>query len=115
METQAVLEHHLAVLASGDVEGILQDYTDDSILLTQDGMFKGLAALRGFFSAAVAGPFKPGTYDFTMDLVRVEGEVAYIVWRARCVGANIVLATDTFVVRDGKIVAQTYTTKVEAA
>jgi uncharacterized protein (TIGR02246 family) len=113
METKAVVEHHLAALSNGDLEGVLQDFTDDSVLLTADGTFKGREALRAFFAAALAGIFKPGTYTFTMDVVRVEGEVAYIVWRASCAGAEIVLGTDTFVVRDGKISTQTFAAKIE--
>jgi hypothetical protein len=35
----------------------------------------------------------------------VEGEVAYIVWKAE---PFIPLATDTFLIRDGKIVAQSF-------
>ena len=113
MDTQAVVDHHLAALASGDLEGVLQDFSDDSVVLTADETFKGREALRGFFAAGLAGIFKPGTYTFTMDVVRVEGEVAYCVWHASCAGAEIVLGTDTFVVRNGKISTQTYAAKIE--
>lgn len=114
MDTNAVFEHHLAALGKGDVEEILSDYTDDSVLLTADGTFKGRAALRGYFSAAVAGLFTPGTYAFTMGVVWIEGEVAYCVWQACCVGAEIVMGTDTFVVRDGKIATQTFAAKIDS-
>jgi ketosteroid isomerase-like protein len=113
MDTRAVFEHHATALGNGALEEVLQDYTDTSVLLTPDGTFRGRAALRDYFGAAVAGPFKPGTYDFTMDVVRIEGEVAYCVWHARCEGAEIVLGTDTFVVRDGKIAIQTYAARIE--
>jgi ketosteroid isomerase-like protein len=113
MDTQAVFEHHLAALGNGDVEEILQDYTEESVVLTADAAYKGRDAVRGFFSAAVAGLFKPGTYNITVDVVRVEGEVAYCVWHASCAGAEIVLATDTFVVRDGKIAVQTFAAKID--
>jgi ketosteroid isomerase-like protein len=113
MDTQAVFEHHLAALGNGDVEEILRDYTEASVLLTPEAAYKGRDAVRGYFSAAVAGLFKPGTYTFTMDVVRVEREVAYCVWHASCAGAEIVFATDTFVVRDGKIATQTFTAKIE--
>jgi ketosteroid isomerase-like protein len=113
MDTNAVFEHHLAALGSGDVEEVLKDYTEESVLITADGTFTGLTALRGFFAAAIAGLFKPGTYDFTMDVVRVAGEVAYCVWHASCAEAEIVFGTDTFVVHDGKIATQTFAGKIE--
>jgi hypothetical protein len=59
------------------------------------------------------GLFKPGTYGFGMDSMRVEGDVAHLVWHASCAAANIPLGTDTFVVRGGKIVAHTFTAKLE--
>ena len=40
----------------------------------------------------------------TGDFLNVDGELAYITWSA---GREIPLGTDTFVVRNGKIVAQT--------
>lgn len=113
MDTKAVFEHHLAALGSGDVDEVLKDFTDTSVLLTADAAYKGCDAVRGFFTAAVAGLFKPGTYTFTPDVVRIEGEVAYFTWHASCVGAEIVMGTDTFVVRDGKIAAQTFAAKIE--
>jgi hypothetical protein len=48
-----------------------------------------------------------------MDTMSVEGDVGYIVWHASCADQDIVIGTDTFVVRDGKIATQTYTAKVE--
>jgi len=42
----------------------------------------------------------------------VEGDVAYIVWKAETADNRHELGTDTFVVRDGKIVAQTFAGKI---
>ncbi len=41
----------------------------------------------------------------------MHGEVAYIVWSAETADNAYELGTDTFVVRDGKIVAQTFAAK----
>jgi hypothetical protein len=38
----------------------------------------------------------------------VHGEIAYIVWKADTPSLDVPLGTDTFVVRDGKIVVQTF-------
>jgi ketosteroid isomerase-like protein len=113
MDTKAVLDHHLGALSAGDLEDLLSDYTDASVLLTADGAFAGRDALRGFYAAALTGWFKPGTYSFTMDVVLTAGDVAYIVWRASCAEVEIVLGTDTFIVRDGKIITQTFAAKTE--
>jgi uncharacterized protein (TIGR02246 family) len=113
MDTQAVLDHHLAAFVAGDADEVLKDYTDDSVMLTPEATVKGRQALHAMFSEVFAGLFKPGTYEFGMDSTRVEGDVAYIVWHATCASANIPLGTDTYVVRDGKIAAQTFTAKID--
>lgn len=113
MDTEAVVNHHLHAFGAGDVDEILVDYTEDSILMTPDATITGLDGLRAAFAGLFGGIFTPGTYTFTMDTMTVEGDVAYIVWHAGCATQDIVLGTDTFVVRDGKIATQTYTTKVE--
>ncbi len=113
MATKDVLDHHLAAFGAGDVEEAMKDYTDDSVLLTADGAIRGRDALREAFTGFFAGLFAPGTYEFTMDAVHVEGDVAYIVWHASCAPGEIRQGTDTFLIRDGVILVQTYTAAVE--
>jgi ketosteroid isomerase-like protein len=113
MDTKAVVDHHSAAFAAGNLDEILKDYTDESALLTPDATYLGRQAIRAFFSDGFSGLFKPGTYDFTLDIMKIEGDVAYIVWHANCAAATIPLGTDTWVVRDGKIAAQTYTAKID--
>jgi ketosteroid isomerase-like protein len=113
VDTEAVVNHHLQAFVAGDVDEVLGDYTEDSVLMTPDTTITGLDGLRAAFSGLFGGIFTPGTYTFRMDAMRVEGDVAYIVWHASCADQDVVLGTDTFVVRDGKIATQTYTAKVE--
>ena len=108
-----MLDHHLAAFGAGDVDRALEDYADDAVVLSADGAVKGRQALRAMFTGLFAGLFKPGTYEFGMDSIRVEGDVAQIVWHAECAAASIPLGTDTFVVRGGKIVAHTYAAKID--
>ena len=100
METQAVLDHHLAAFGAGDADEIAKDYTDESVLINQQGVIVGRDAIRETFTGIFAGPFAPGTYEFTMDLTTLAGETAFIVWHARCAQVDIALGSDTFIVRD---------------
>ena len=113
MDTNAVLDHHLAAFSAGDIDEILKDYTDESTVITPDTTYKGRQAIHSFFGDLFSGLLKPGTYDFTQDTRKIEGDVAYSVWHANSAAANIPLATDTWVVRDGKIATQTYTAKID--
>ena len=88
MATKDVLHHHLAAFGAGDVDEMLKDYTDDSVLITADGTITGLGPLREAFTAFFAGLFAPGTYEFTLEAERVEGEVAFITWHATCASSD---------------------------
>ena len=113
MTTEEVLHHHLGAFGAGDTEEILKDYTDDSRLITASGTITGLGPLRDAFTGFFSGLFAPGTYEFSLDAETIEGEVAFIVWHARCQSAEIPLGTDTFVVRDGKIAVQTFAAQID--
>ncbi len=82
-------------------------------MITPDGTLRGVDAIRGAFTELFTGLFKPGTYEFSMDSLQVEGEVAYIAWHADAPTASVPLGTDTFLVRDDKIVVQTLTAKID--
>src|SRR6516225_9636974 len=103
MDTKAVLDHHLAGFLAGDADEVLKGYSDESVIMTPDGVLKGRQAIHTLFSEFFSGLFKPGTYEIALDTTLIEGDVAYIVWHASCASADIPIATDTFVVRDGKI------------
>lgn len=113
MSTEAVLNHHGETFAAGDLDGIMEDYTEDSVLITPDGTLTGLDSIRAAFAGFFEGLFKPGTYEFTMDRAEVVGDVAYIVWHSVNQGAEVTLGTDTFVIKDGKIAVQTFAARIE--
>jgi len=113
MDTKAVLDHHFAAYTAADADETLKDYTDQSVLITPDATYKGRQAIHAYFSDLFSGLFKPGTYDFTLDTLTIEGDVAYVVWHATCATAVIPFATDTWVVHNGKITTQTYAAKID--
>lgn len=113
MDTKALLEHHLEAFLAGDSEEIIKDYTDESILITADGVIRGRKALQEAFSSFFSGLFKPGTYEITMDASHIEGDVAYVVWHASCGSAEVPLGTDTLICRNGKIATQTFAAKID--
>jgi ketosteroid isomerase-like protein len=104
-QTAATLTHHLTAIAQGDLEAIVSDYTDDSVLFLPDSTLHGVAPVRNFFSHLLATLPPDWMAQFKMFRQDVQGEVAYIFWQAPPV---FPLATDTFVVCDGKILVQTF-------
>ena len=109
--TQDVLDNHLNCFSRGDLQGILSDYAPDAVMLTPDGPLRGPEAMSPLFQALIAEFGKPGA-TFSMKKQVVDGDFAYILWTAETADNVYEMATDTFVVRDGKIAAQSFTGKI---
>lgn len=111
--TKDVLQNHLEAFGQGDVNRILSDYAPDAVLFTNDGTLKGADALRALFERLTDEFGKPGA-TFNMQRQIIEGDYAYILWTAETPDNVYELATDTFVIRNGKIVAQSFTAKINS-
>jgi ketosteroid isomerase-like protein len=109
--TKDVLDRHLKYFGEGDLKGILSDYAPGAVLFTPDGPLRGADAMRPFFQAMIAEFGKPNS-AFSMKQQSVEGDYAYILWTAETADNVYEVGTDMFVVRDGKIVAQSFAGKI---
>lgn len=109
--TKDVLTHHLDCFGKGDLDGIMADYTAASRLFTPNGVLRGAGAIRGLFVTLLSEFSKPGM-SFEMLKQDIDGDTAYIVWKAETADNRYELATDTFVVKDGKIVTQSFAGKI---
>lgn len=109
--TREILDHHLAAFFADDLEGVLSDYGEDIVFFTADGPLSGVDAVRPFFEPLLAEFRQPGS-SFDMKQYFVDGNHGYILWSAETPDNVYEMATDTFVVREGRIVAQSYTARV---
>jgi ketosteroid isomerase-like protein len=110
--TQAVLNHHLQCFGEGDLEGLLSDFAPDAVIFTQRGPLRGVDAIERLFSGLLAEFAKPSSAIDTK-VQTVDGDYAYIVWSADTPDNVYELACDTFVVRDGKFVMQSFAAKIK--
>jgi ketosteroid isomerase-like protein len=108
--TKSVIDHHLKCFGEGDLKGILSDYAPGAVLFTAAGPLKGVDGIRPLFQAMIAEFGKPGA-AFNLKQQFIEADYAYILWTAETADNVYELGTDTFVVQDGKIVAQSFTSK----
>ena len=106
-KTKEVLDHHWTVFQANDLEATMADYTEESVLITPDKTFKGLAEIRENFVYAFS-LFPKDSTTFQLDKSIVNQDVGYIIWQATSPKVKITFGTDTFIIRDGKIVRQTY-------
>ena len=100
MSTESVIKHHIQALANGDLDEIMADYSDASVFLTNDNIIEGLDGIRAVFTGAVAN----GGFTVQMQHELYHDDAAYITWN---VPGVIALGTDTFIVKEKKIVLQT--------
>ena len=101
--TQSVLSHHLQAVGTYNLDDIMTDYADKAVVLTANGVFRGPAQIRGFFTEALKLLPPEVMSQLKLTCQEIEGEFAYIYWSA---GPTIPMASDTFCVRNGKIVMQ---------
>ena len=111
--TAQVVKRHWDALLARDLDKILEDYSEDAFFITNlaPGAVCGKAMLRGFWTQALA-VFTPqvlGELKVIQDTF--EREVEFVQWSA---GKAIPFGSDTFIVREGKIVAQTATVQMAA-
>lgn len=106
-ETRAVLDHHWETFVANDLEGVMEDYTEESVLITPDATYVGLDEIRqNFINAFKAFPVQGG--KLTLNQSKVVKDVGYILWEADVPEFNLTYATDSFIIRNGKIIRQTY-------
>lgn len=106
--TLAVLLRHLQA-ATLSVDAVMADYADTSVVITDAGTYRGLTEIRALFTDLLDGTYRGFISSFEMTRQEVVGEVAFIVWSAPPWFRH---ATDTFVIRDDKILVQTFSAPV---
>lgn len=106
MTTAATLAHHLQAILETDVDAIMRDYTEASVLVTPNGQLAGLTAIRSFFTQFFESSPPELLKAIALTRQEITGEIAYIIWKAE---PFIPFASDTFLIRDDTIVVQTGT------
>ena len=107
-QTEKTLDHHLHAFRAGDVDAIMADYTGDAVLITPERVVKGHEQIRDLFKQVFTDMFPPDSTSLEIPKKVIEGEIAYTLWSARSALYIASFGTDTFVIRDGKIVAHTF-------
>ncbi len=109
--TQEVFQHHLEAFAAGDVDEILKDYSDETIVVYDDRVARGLDEIRAFFEHWLDQLLPPGC-RFDLDHVQIADDLVFITWTAETEKLEFELGTDTFLIRDSKVVRQSVAAKI---
>jgi hypothetical protein len=102
---RAVLESHLRLRQAGDLEtDIAENYHRDVVLLSAEGVSRGHDGVRRL-AAILRGYVAEGSYDYRQILI--EGDFGMLAWTAQNDRVRVHDGADSYVVRHGKIIAQT--------
>jgi hypothetical protein len=107
---QEIFEHHGAVLVAGDIDGIVEDYSDDAIMITPGGVLRGKDGVRKGFETLL-GDVPNAAWDIPTQIF--EEDILFITWSATAEKSRIRDAVDTFVFRDGLIRVRTVSYTLE--
>src|SRR4051812_40746787 len=106
-KTEQVLDHHWQAFIQNNMDQVMADYTEEAVLITPDATYKGLAEIRKNFEDAYR-KFPKDKTVFQLSKRVTDRDVAYILWQAKTPTFNLTYATDTFIIRNGKIIRQTF-------
>jgi hypothetical protein len=106
-KTKEVLDHHWTAFQANDLEATMADYTEESVLITPDKTFTGLTEIRDNFVYAFS-LFPKDSTTFQLDKSIINQDIGYIIWQATAPKVKVSFGTDTFIIKNGKIVQQTF-------
>ena len=97
---QETLAAHFEAVASGDMERLLADYSEDATILTGQGVLEGHSGVEEFFTLALRS--LPGAQFAIIDTT-YSSDAALVHWTAESGAGRINDGVDTFVFKDGDI------------
>ena len=102
-----IILHHLSSFRDNDLQAVISDYTNESVLITEGGTYMGPEEIEGFFTDLMVH-FPKQDSDFELDKLVAKDGMVYIIWHAKTPSLEVALGSDTFIVKDGKIFQQTF-------
>jgi ketosteroid isomerase-like protein len=105
MSTREVFEHHFQAFQDQDMDEMMADYSEESVVVTAGGVYKGLDEIEGMFEAFF-DEFS-GEYFTKPQEEVIEGDVAFFTWKADTPENFYEFGTDTFIIIDDVIQYQT--------
>ena len=105
--SKEVVTHHLNSFLDNNLEAVMSDYTNESVLITRDTPYTGLEEISVFF-VGLSMHFPQQKSNLVLDKVVANDDLVYIVWHANTPSLLVPIGSDTFIIKDGKIYQQTF-------
>ena len=104
-----VFKRHVAAFTSGNLDTVLNDFSEQSVVITPDGVFEGLDRIRALYGGLLAefGVIDRGdSPGLTVDALHVRHDTLFITWHAESMHHIFQFGTDTFVCEGDKFARQ---------
>jgi predicted SnoaL-like aldol condensation-catalyzing enzyme len=105
--SRSLLLRHLSSFQNNELEVLMSDYTRDSVLITEDKTYIGPEQIKSFFTSLIIH-FPKDQSTFILNKMIVQDELVFIVWHANTPSLDVTFGTDTFIIKNGKILQQTF-------
>ena len=100
---EEIFAHHGQALGVGQLDDIIDDFSDDSILIVNDEVLRGKDGARAVFTQLLEDVPEA---EWDLDAVFAD-EVMYLEWKARSADRHVDDGVDTFIFDNDKIRVQT--------
>lgn len=111
-QVEEIVLHHLSSFLAADINEVMTDYTENSKLITPNDVLSGKKEIMQFLSK-LATHFPVGASNVKLERLITDENLAYIIWNAKTPTLEVNLASDTFLIEDGKILKQTFVGNIE--
>ncbi len=103
--SQDVFESHMKAVETLNASNVSEDYSDDALFITPDKTYTGKSEILKFYKE-----FLPNFEGFQFNTIKQEtnDNVVYFVWSGKNKCIDIQLATDTYIIENGKIKQHTF-------
>lgn len=115
---QVVLDRHVAAMKAANLDGVMADYADNTLVIAPHGIapgqkgvagndvFSGKAEARKLFAVLTDKDHNPGAKAMTVTYEQRGNDVTLMHWVQFKGKPEQVSGTDTWIIRGGKVIAQ---------
>jgi hypothetical protein len=104
-----VFKRHVAAFTSGNLDAVLNDFGERSVVITPDGVFEGRDRIRSVYQGLLAefGVIDRGdSPGIVIDALHVRHDTVFITWHAESKHLVFPFGTDTFICGSDKFERQ---------
>jgi hypothetical protein len=116
-----LLDHHVAMMKQGNLDGVMSDYADDALVVAPHGIapgqisqsgndvFAGKENVRTLFAVLTDKDHVPGSLAMEVRYESLGHDVVLMHWVQFKGTPQELKGTDTWIIRNGKVLAQVVT------